>query len=241
MGTGLRAGNIPPVGQVRFGDLRRIEPISRSYGLDRGRPIDRFYIEKFLLSEATAITGRVLEIADNTYTLMFGRDVTRSDVLNLQDVEGATFVEDLTRGHTLPSNSFDCVILTQTLNLIFDMKAALKTIYRILKPGGVLLCTVPGITQIAYEGWNHTWYWGLTTNSAARLASEVFPETSVEAYSYGNVLSATAFLQGLADCELTRDELDVVDREYQVTVVLKATKPRRIARRAGSAAASPNA
>ena len=221
----MNAVDTPEVGKVRFGDLRRIEPISRSYGLDRGRPIDRYYIEKFLLSEVTSITGRVLEIADNTYTLKFGRDVSVSDVLNLHEgVEGTTFVDDLTIGDTLPSSSFDCVILTQTLNLIFDMKAALQTIYRILKPGGVLLCTVPGITQIAYEGWNHSWYWGLTTNSAAKLAGQVFPETSVQADSYGNVLSATAFLQGLADCELTRDELDAVDREYQVTVVLKAVK-----------------
>jgi SAM-dependent methyltransferase len=221
-----RDGYVPDVGDVRFGDLRRLEPISRSYGYDRGRPVDRYYIETFLQSEGSSITGRVLEIGENTYTLKFGRDVTVSDVLHVHEgIEGTTFVDDLTDGSTLPGNSFDCVILTQTLHLIYDMQAALETILRILKPGGVLLCTVPGITQISDEDWNDSWYWALTTNSAIKLAGEVFPPSCVEVRSFGNVLSATAFLQGLAECELTQDELDAVDREYQVTVTLKATKP----------------
>jgi SAM-dependent methyltransferase len=220
------SGYVPDVGGVRFGDLRRLEPISRSYGYDRGRPIDRYYIENFLLSEGNSITGRVLEIGENTYTVKFGTDVTLSDVLHVHEgIEGTTFVDDLTDGRTLPGNSFDCVIVTQTLHLIYDVKAALRTIYRILKPGGVLLCTVPGITQISDEDWDDTWYWAFTTNSAARLACEIFPPNCVEVDAYGNVLSATAFLQGLADRELTRDELDATDREYQVTVALKATKP----------------
>jgi SAM-dependent methyltransferase len=217
---------VPDVGDVRFGDLRRLKPISRSYGYDRGRPIDRYYIENFLLSESGFITGRVLEIGENVYTRQFGTNVTKSDVLHVHEgVEGTTYVDDLTDGNTLPDSAFDCVIVTQTLHLIFDMKAALQTIYRILKPGGVLLCTVPGITQISDEDWNDSWYWGLTTNSAAKLAGQVFPASCVEVRSYGNVLSAIAFLQGLAEREIAREELDVVDREYQVTVALKATKP----------------
>ena len=211
---------------MRFGDLRRLEPISRSYGYDRGRPIDRYYIENFLELEGGCIKGRVLEIGENTYTLKFGKGVTQSDVLHVHEgIEGTTFVDDLAAGQSLPSNAFDCVVVTQTLHLIYDMKAAVKTIYRILKPGGVLLCTVPGITQISDEDWNDTWFWALSTASARRLGLEVFPPGSVDVQSFGNVLSATAFLQGLAESELTREELDALDREYPVTVTLKATKP----------------
>jgi Methyltransferase domain len=216
-------GDAPPVGAVLMGDLRRLEPISREYGFDRGRPVDRYYIENFLRSESRHITGRVLEVGENTYTLKFGRNVVKSDVLHvLEGIEGTTYVDDLTDGSTLPSNAFDCVILTQTLHLIYDMKAALRTIYRILKPGGTLLCTVPGITQISDADWNDTWYWSLTTNSAKRLSSEVFPPHLVEVKSFGNVLAATSFLQGLADCELTTEELDFSDREYPVIVTIKA-------------------
>lgn len=214
----------PPTGRVRFGDFRRTAPISRSYGYDRGRPIDRYYIEAFLERNSVHITGSVLEIGEDTYTRTFGQGVDKSDVLHVNEgVEGSTYVDDLTDGATLPSNAFDCVILTQTLHLIYDMKAALETIYRILKPGGVLLCTVPGITQISDENWNDSWYWSLTTNSANRLFKDVFPPALVEVDGRGNVLAATSFLHGLADSELTREELDLVDPEYPVTVTVKAT------------------
>jgi SAM-dependent methyltransferase len=213
----------PPVGSVRFGDLRRLEPLSRCYGYDRGRPVDRYYIEKFLAAESRHIHGNVLEIGENTYTSKFGSGVVKSDMLHVKEgVPGATYVDDLTDGFTLPSNGFDCVILTQTLHLIYDMKAALTTLYRILKPGGVLLCTVPGITQVSDEEWNETWYWSLTANSAKRVFAEVFPPTAVEIKAYGNLLSATSFLHGLADSELTTEELDHFDREYPVTIAIKA-------------------
>jgi SAM-dependent methyltransferase len=213
-----------PPGYVRFGDLRRLEPLSRCYGFDRGRPVDRYYIEKFLESESAAIRGAVLEIGENTYTLRFGAGVTQSDVLHVTEgAEGATYIDDLTDGSTLPSNAFDCVIFTQTLHLIYDMKAALQTIYRILKPGGVLLTTVPGITQISDAEWNDTWYWSLSASAARRLFRDVFPPDAVSVSAYGNVLSAMAFLQGMADQELTREELDFFDPEYPVTVAIKAT------------------
>jgi SAM-dependent methyltransferase len=218
-----RSNGLPAVGHARFGDFRRVTPISRGYGYGRGRPIDRYYIENFLQRESRHIRGNVLEIGENTYTVKFGNGVTRSEILHVSDsVEEATYVDDLAKGATLPSNRFDCVILTQTLHLIYDMKAALATIYRILKPGGVLLATVPGITQISDDEWNSTWYWSLTTNSAKRVFAEVFYPGLVEVAAYGNVLAATSFLQGLADSELTTAELDYLDPEYPVTVTIKA-------------------
>jgi SAM-dependent methyltransferase len=214
----------PSVGTVQFGELRRLRPISHDYGYSRGRPVDRYYIENFLRAESRHITGNVLEIGENTYTRNFGHDVVKSDVLHVNEgVEGATYVDDLTDGPTLPSNHFDCVILCQTLHLIYDMKAALQTIYRILKPGGVLLTTVPGITQISDEEWNDSWYWSLTTNSANRLFKDVFPPALVDVNGFGNVLAATSFLYGLSDHELTTKELDFVDPEYPVVVTIRAT------------------
>src|SRR5262245_41253340 len=215
---------IPAVGRANFGDFRRVTPICRGYGWERGRPVDRYYIENFLERESRHIRGNVLEIGENTYTVKFGKGVTQSDILHVSDAyEEATYVDDLSKGWTLPSGAFDCVILTQTLHLIYDMKAALATIYRILKPGGVLLATVPGITQISDEEWNPTWFWSLTTNSASRVMAEVFPPGAVEVAAFGNVLAASSFLHGLADSELTREELDYYDPEYPVTITIKAT------------------
>ena len=209
-----------------MGDLRRLSPISREYGFDRGRPIDRYYIEKFLRKQIAVIQGRVLEIGENVYTKKFGGErSSKSDVLDY--VEGnpnATFVGDLTNAPQLPSDAFDCVVITQTLQLIYDVHAALTTVYRILKPGGVVLATFPGLSQISDSDWNSTWYWGFTRPSAQRLFEAVFHSTNIEINSHGNVLSTIAFLHGLADDELTQEELDCTDVEYQLLVTAKAIK-----------------
>jgi SAM-dependent methyltransferase len=225
----LRRPYHPAKGMVDFGDLRRTEPLSRQYGYDRGRPIDRYYIESFLERSSPLIKGRVLEVGERTYTLRYGGDkITRSDVLHVHEGNSeATFVGDLADIPELPSNAFDCVIVTQTLQLLYDMIAPYRTIYRVLTPGGVLLATVPGITQIGDEEWNATWYWSFTAASLPRVAAEVFPESMVTVEAFGNVLAATSFLQGIAAEELTRDELDVADPEYPVTLTLRAFKPER--------------
>jgi SAM-dependent methyltransferase len=170
---------------------------------------------------------RFVEIGDDSYTKRFGGSrVTRSDVLHVQEGNPrATFVGDLASAEHIPSDAFDCIILTQTLNLIYDMKAAMRTLYRILKPGGVLLATVPGISQIETGPWKDTWYWSLTILSARRMAEEEFPADRVEVESHGNVLAATAFLMGLAAEELDWRELEHQDPFYQLLITLRAAKP----------------
>jgi glycosyltransferase involved in cell wall biosynthesis/SAM-dependent methyltransferase len=218
----------PPVGWVRFGSLRRVTPISRHFGFDRGLPIDRYYVEDFLARYADDIRGHVLEIGDETYTRRMGGDrVTRSDVLHVEEGNPkATCVADLTRADQLPSDTFDCIILTQTLPFIYDVRAAVMTIYRILKPGGVALVTVPGITQIdreSAENWGQ--YWSFTKQSAKRIFDEVFPSKNVTAEAHGNVLAASAFLYGIATQELHRDELDYHDPNYDVIIAVRAVRP----------------
>jgi len=215
-----------PVGSVRFGNLRRLSPVSRTFGFDRGVPVDRHYIEGFLGLHRQDIRGRVLEIADNSYTLKFGGDrVTQSDVLSLIKQRGVSIVAELSRADHIPSNTFDCVILTQTLQLIYDVRSALRTVHRILKPGGVLLVTVPGISQICVDP-QKTWsdFWRFTDASLTSLLQEVFLSTSIHVDVYGNVLSAIAFLEGLSVAELKESELNHYDPEYQVIVAARAEK-----------------
>jgi hypothetical protein len=218
----------PPVGWVRFGSFRRLEPIDRNFGARWGRVIDRYYIEKFLEQHATDIHGRVLEVADDGYTRRFGgQRVSRSDVLHYSAGNPkATMIADLTHASDIPSEVFDCVILTQTLQFIYDIRAAIGTIHRILKPGGTVLASCHGMSQISSYDMQH-WgeYWRLTSMSARKLFTEVFPEECVSVRSYGNVLSAIAFLEGLTAQELRRAELDHKDPAYEVVIAIRAVKP----------------
>jgi SAM-dependent methyltransferase len=218
--------NTPAVGSINFGNLRRLTPISREFGYDRGVPIDRYYIENFLKDRSLDIQGRVLEIGDATYTRKFGGDrVTKSDVLHvLEGNPNATIVGDLTDLKNIPLAAFDCIILTQTLHLIYDMKTVVANIEKILKPGGVLLATVPGISQVVKCDWGNNWHWALTSQSARMLFSEFFLPDRVRVENHGNVLAAISFLQGLAVEELSLKELDYQDNEYQVIITIRVVK-----------------
>jgi SAM-dependent methyltransferase len=215
-----------PVGLVSFGSLRRLTPLSRVFGFDRGTPIDRYYIEDFLARNASDIRGRALEIGDDSYTRRFGGDrVIQRDVLHVSDENPrATIIGDLASADHIPSESFDCIILTQTLHLIYDVRAALATLHRILKPGGVLLTTFPGITQIDHFDWGGTWYWAFTALSAQRMFAEYFPAANFEVETRGNVLASISFLHGIALEELRKDELDYNDPDYQVIISVRAIK-----------------
>jgi SAM-dependent methyltransferase len=204
-----------------------VTPISREFGFDRGLPIDRYYIEQFLTARASDIQGRVLEIGDDTYTRQLGGDlVTRSDVLHLKKGDPkATLVGDLTCADHIPSDAFDCIILTQTLQFIYDVPAALKTLCRILKPGGVLLATLPGISQSEVSECGACWCWSFSTLSARRLFEETFPAAEIRVEANGNVLSAIALLHGLATQELCHEELAFRDPHYEVLITVRAVKP----------------
>ena len=217
---------LPRPGLSDVWPLRRVTPVSRQFGFDRGLPIDRYYIENFLAAHAHLVSGRVLEVGDDSYTRRFGGDrVTRSDVLNVDaSIPGTTLVADLADAAHLPEATFDCLVVTQTLHLVYDLVAAAETLYRVLRPGGTLLLTVPGISPLSADRWAGTWSWALTPYSAQRLFSETFG-AEVEVTSHGNVLAAVAFLEGLAAHELRGWELDVVDTQFPVLVTVRADRP----------------
>jgi len=209
-----------------LGDLRRVTPIDPNWGFERGTPIDRVYVESFIGSHAADIHGRVLEIAAPDYTNRFGSGVEKVDIL--MATEGnpqATIVADLTDAPHITDDSFDCAIVTQTLQFVYDVRAAFTTLNRVLAPGGVLLATVPGLTKISPpedDEWGEWWHY--TARSALRLAEEAFGEGAVEVRAYGNVLSASGFLYGLAASDLRREELEAHDRLYEVIVGIRAVK-----------------
>ena len=217
----------PPVGSLRLGSLRRVTPVSRSYGFDRGTPVDRYYIDRFLTRHARDVRGSVLEVGDDAYTRRYGGDhVEAVDVLHVEEGNPqATIVADLADAPEIPSERFDCVICTQTLLLIYDVPAAIRTLHRILRPGGVVLATVPGVSRICREeadAWGD--FWRFTSMSAQRLFEEAFGEGAVEVEPYGNVLAAVGMLHGMAAEELGAAKLDARDRDYEVLIGVRAER-----------------
>ena len=198
--------------------------MSRVFGTDRGLPIDRYYIEQFLGEHGRDIRGRVLEIGDDTYTRKFGEGVSTRDVLHVTSGnERATIVADLSGPSDLPAAQFDCVIVTQTLQFILNGAAAVRELHRLTASGGVLLVTVPCISQISrYDADRWGEYWRYTSAGLRALLEPHFRE--VEVTAFGNVLSAIALLEGLAAADLRREELDSADPDYEVIVAARAVK-----------------
>ncbi len=218
----------PRAGAVDLGQLRRLTPISPIFGIDRGLAVDRHYIEAFLRENSGDIRGRALEMGDAAYIKKFGGGkVTRIDVLHVTAGNPeATIVADLTDADHLDADQFDCIIFTQSLQMIYDFKTALRTLHRILRPGGVLLLTTHGISKIARRLGRDDWgeYWRFTTQSAEAAFAETFPGAEVEVRPWGNVLAATAYLYGLAAEELTEEELNSLDPDFEVIVSVRARK-----------------
>ena len=218
----------------RFGDFERTTPLSDSWGVDRGTPADRPFIEQFLARHRDDIRGRVLEVKDSAYTDRFGTDVMQTDVLDVDSSNPrATVIADLAAAGSIPDDTYDCFICTQTLGLIYDVTSALRHAERILKPGGVFLCTLPAAGRLSSEppGIDGD-YWRFTDASTRRLFAEGFPTTDLSVESFGNVLSGAGFLYGLAAHELPEEAFSVADPSFPIVYCVRAVKARS-GRRAG--------
>jgi SAM-dependent methyltransferase len=205
----------------------QVVPVSRVFGLDRGTPIDRHYIEGFLAAHAHHIRGHVLEVGETTYSRRFGGgQVEAAEALLFHgEARAGALSGDLTDAATLPREHSDCFICTQTLNFIFDVRAAVEGAHRLLRPGGVMLATVAGISQISrydMDRWGD--FWRFTPASLERLLAPIFLG-GVEVRGHGNVMAATAFLHGLAVEDLAdRGRLEEHDVDYPLVVTAVARR-----------------
>ncbi len=220
-----------PTKKLIFNDLTRNKPVSSYFGTDRGMPIDRYYIEKFLHENSKLIRGSVLEIAESHYSKKYATNVTSFEVLHIdKNNKNATIIGDLSNHETLPADKVDCFICTQTLNFIFDVSKAVAGSYILLKEGGYFLGTVAGISQISrydMDRWGD--YWRFTSLSIKKIFDQIYGENNVEIFVYGNVLSSVAFLQGLAIEDLPDISLlHKNDPDYQMLICIKARKTKKV-------------
>lgn len=208
-----------------FGLRGRSGPVSERWGWDRGTPIDRWYIERFLADHGADIRGRVLEVRDSGYVGRFGSGVDRVDVLDV-DAENpdATVVADLAAADVIADGAYDCFVLTQTLQYVLRLPDAVRHARRILAPGGVLLATVPSLSRVVLGKPMLADHWRLTQTSAAALFEDVFGPERVDVTVFGNAFSGAAFLLGYAAEELSARERDSVDPRFPVVVAIRAVR-----------------
>jgi SAM-dependent methyltransferase len=202
--------------------LARTQPLSRSYGTDRGSPVDRYYIEHFLEENRRYIRGACLEVLDGGYTSRYGSGVTRMDVLDInRSNPHATVYGDLRRLDSVADDSYDCFIITQVFQYIDDVEAAVHETARILRPGGTALVSLPTLCKLEPR---HPQYWRFTPLSAKYLFGKYFHEDHLEIRAWGNVLTGLAVWVGLAQEDLRKKHLEQHDPEFPCTITVRATK-----------------
>ena len=208
-----------------LGPLRRLTPLSDDWGYDRGTPVDRYYIERFLEAHRGDVRGRVLEVKNGDYTAQYGAVVERSDVLDVDPTNPrATVVADLAAADGVPADAYDCFVLTQTLQYIYDTRAALGHAHRILRPGGVLLATVPAVSRIDPVAGVERDFWRFTAAGCTALFGGAFGAGRVEVSAHGNLFATVAFLSGMAREELSERELRTDDPYFPLVVTVRAVK-----------------
>lgn len=204
---------------------KRTSPLSRSFGYDRGTPIDRYYIERFLDKYRDAIQGRCLEVADDGYTRRFGSGVRQSDVLDIDpENKKANVAGDLRRLDVVADHAYDCVILTQVLQFIDDVPAAVREAYRILKPGGALLATVPSLSPIDTDVRSAKDLWRFTPAAIEAIVAPVFGKEHIHVQAFGNCVAGMAFWIGMSAEELAKEQLEAADGRYPCLVAVRAVK-----------------
>ena len=205
----------------RWGNLRRVAPFSSRYGADRGTPVDRFYLERFLDANRAVITGRVLEVQMPGYTQKFGYDVTESHTVDIDPKFNATFTTDLADAAMIPSDHYDCVLLPNTLQHLELLEPALRTALRVLKPGGTILASAAGLLPLIADGGD---FWRFSADGWRLVLAREWPGCPIAIDAGGNCLAAIAAIHGLAQEELDVDELTVSDPRYPVLITIRCRK-----------------
>jgi SAM-dependent methyltransferase len=212
---------------VRWGNVLRRRPFSEQWGTERGTPIDRVFIEAFLAEHRRDVRGRVLEVKEVRYATTFGTGVTSSHVVDIDPKNAAaSIVADLAVPSSLPAQRFDCAIITQTLQFVSDLDAALRNIYDALAPGGVALITMPAVSRLEVTLASEE-RWRVLPRGLEALIARSCPGSTGEVRGYGGLPTCLGFLLSLGAEELDRSDLDHHDEHFPLLVAARIERPSR--------------
>ena len=216
---------VPRVSPLQDWRLFRTEPVRRDWGWGHGVALDRPYIERFIRTHAGDIYGRVLEIKEPEYSRQFAAPGSTVDVLDLDPSNPqADIIDDVQTCAKIADSTYDCVILTQVIQLVPDVPSAIANVFRVLRPGGVLLITACGISQgvASQEGEFH---WSFYRAGLRRLLLPCFDPRRLLVHAHGNAGLAASFLMGLTTSDIPLELLTAQDDEYPIVVTARAVKP----------------
>ena len=211
-------------GLPRWGNLRRTKPFSSTYGFERGQPIDRYYLHRFLAAHRDLITGDVLEIQGTSYTERFGHDVARADSFDIEPRFDPTYLCDFAHcADVIPDHAYNCLLLPNTLAHFREIDLCLAHALRVVRPGGIMLASSAGLLPLTGD---LPEYWRLTPHGWREKLGTAWPGATLEIAGHGNCLSAVGAQLGLALEELTEGELDVHDPRFPVLTTICCRLPR---------------
>jgi DNA modification methylase len=202
---------------------RSLAPISNKYGMNRGEPIDRYYINKFIEQNSESIHGHCLEIRDDRYLGKYKDKINQLDILDIDESNTESNIfGDLRNLKNIQDETYDCLVITQTFQYIDDLDSAILECWRILKKGGSLLITAPFMARIDPHSGATGDFWRFTTASLKHLISKKFQD--IEVNSFGNLLVGTGYWIGQAEQEFSKEELDYNDPNFPIIITARATK-----------------
>lgn len=219
----IRRITLPPKLYFLIGGTK---PVSKYYGFDRGKPLDRFYIENFLEENKGCIKGVCLEVLNNKYTIKYGKDrVLKSDILDIEkNNKDANIIGDIRDLKEVENDTYDCIVLTQVLQFIDNLEAAISECHRVLKKDGILLATLPSISRIDCVSGTEGDFWRFTKAGARYLFEKSFNKSNLEIKNRGNVKSGIYFLSGFSVEDISTKSLYKDDENFPSLITVKARK-----------------
>lgn len=206
----------------------KLTPVSRSFGYDRGTPIDRIYIADFLKRNINCFKGDCLEIGYPEFLLKFNVPIDNINVIGVNDNKSPyKFINcDLTDGLSIPAKKFDLFVCTQTYNFIYDYVRAVENSARLLKDTGTLIGTVSGLSSVSsYDDSRWGDYYRFSTTCIKQVLGQFF--NNVEVFSYGNFFSTIHYLAGYSYQDvLDKNLLMESDPLYPIIICFKASNPK---------------
>lgn len=204
----------------RFFHAINVLPYSRNFGLERGSPIGRYYVERFLREHAGSIAGYCLEFGEPRYKSYFPK-ATKYEITDVVSRPGVHYVCDIHEPQGMPKNYFNAVICTQVFEHLAYPEKAARSLFDLMAPNGVLLLTAPFINPVHYVPTDFRRFTPECLEMIIQDAGFV-----VETVSFGgNSLVSTGSLMGMVQEDFSRAELEKKDPVYPYNILVRARKP----------------